>query len=404
VRSGRLVAALLAFAGLLTAVACTGGSQPGARSSADPVTWTGAGPSPRSRLVASGGRVVYISGAGSNAQVVALDSRDGTVAWSKAAGTVDAQPVLLADGDHVIVIAEGGFALQSLAGLDGAVRWRTPLPSPVVSNPYRCGDDVCAVIGSSSVAAGVVQIARDDGTLRDTGRAVGPTVVAVDGDQMLSLIGSDLVLSRRHGTQEMWRAPLSTLFGGTAIDPAARWRGWPGRNGAWVVWQAPPGGQQGVATGIADGTPQWDIFATQPCAFADDDTVRAGHPEFPVLLCFGTPTRSIIGVDPVTGAGTWQLDDPAIDGPDAATVVRTSDRSWLLHSSTDDIEVDVVEGPRKPGVDVIGGWCGQPHAFPCTLTGGIIPDPNPVPAFGGATVNGVNVWVLNDEIHAFRPA
>jgi hypothetical protein len=122
------------------------------------------------------------------------------------------------------------------------------------------------------------------------------------------------------------------------------------------------------------------------------------------MLCFGEPTRVLVGVDPLSGAGAWQLDEPAIDGPSAAVVVRTSDRSWLLHTATDDIEVDIVQGPRKPGDDVVGGWCGTTEPFPCTVDGAFAGEPDAVPAFAGVKVRDFSVWVQDGMVRGYKPS
>lgn len=366
------------------------------------VSWTGTGPKPLSQLVAGGGRILYIGGSSTAAELVALDAVSGAVAWTRPAGTTPARPSVLLDGDRVLVLAPGAQALAGLDAATGDQRWTTPLGAPAMTNPVRCGGDTCVAVGTSDLDAGVAQISRD-GKLRDTGRVVGARVLAMDGDQVLSVIGQDLVLAQRHATQEVWRVALAALFGGSAIDPAAQWRAWPGPDGAWVVWQAAPAAPAGVATGVAQGVAQWDVFGARLCPFTDQETARSTRPEFPLLLCFGTPIRSVVAVDPVTGVGRWQLDNPQLDGAGAATVVRTSQRSWLFRSSTEDIEIDIVEGPRKPGPDVVWGWCGRPDPFPCTVSGAPIPDPDPVPAYAGASTGGVNAWVQDNTIRGYRP-
>lgn len=403
---GRLAAAVAIVSALFTSLACSGGPSrlPGASasSSAAHVTWTGTGPRPLSRLVSAGGRILYIGGATTSAELVALDPGSGAVAWSKPVGVTPSPPDVLVDGDRVFALAPGGSTIVALDGATGDQSWSTPLGAPATTNPIRCGSDLCVSVGTSDSDAAVAQISRD-GTLRDTGRVVGIRVVAMDDDQVLSLIGQDLVLAERHATREVWRAPLASLFGGTPIDPAAQWQAWPGPDSAWIVWQAARGTPEGVATGIAQGVAQWDVFGARLCPFTDQATARAGHPEFPVLLCFGTPIRSVAAIDPVTGAGRWQLDNPQLDGAAAATVVRTSERSWLFRNATEDVEIDIVEGPRKPGVDVVWGWCGRPFPFPCTVSGAVIPDPDPVPTYAGATAAGVNVWVQDSTVRGYRP-
>lgn len=352
--------------------------------------------------MSSGGRILYIGGTTTAAELVALDAKSGAVAWSKPAGTTASRPTVLVDGDRVFVLAPGARAVLGLDAATGDQSWSSPLESTATTNPVRCGGDICIAVGTSDADAGVAQISRD-GTLRDIGRAVGVRVLAMDTDQVLSISGQDLLLSQRHATQEVWRAPLASLFGGTPLDPAAQWRAWPGPDGAWIVWQSAPSAPAGVATGVAQGVAQWDVFGARLCPFTDQEQARAAHPEFPVLFCFGTPIRSVVGVDPVTGIGRWQLDNPELEGPDAARVVRTSERSWLFRSSTEDVEIDIVEGPRKPGLDVVWGWCGQPDPFPCTVSGAPIPDPDPVPPFAGASTGGVNAWVQDHTVRGYRP-
>ena len=406
----RWVAALA----LLGAFACTSDSRAKSSTTTTPTSvtpseWTGAGPSPRSSLLAVADQVVYLGGPDGAVELVALDATSGAMVWHRAAAlpilTSGQRPAVLVDGDSLIVLDGTGSAVIAVDARSGEPRWRAPLTAPATSNLFRCGDGACITVGPTAETASVQQIDRDDGTVVDIGRVVGATVIAASDDQVLSVRGDALLLARQHGTQEVWRLPAATLSDGTPADPAAQWRAWRGRNGTWVVWTAAPGSSVGMAAGLTvTGSMLWHTSGARPCSFVDDQTARAGHDEYPVPLCFGEPTRLLVGLDPLSGAGAWQLDEPGLDGPGAAIVVRTSDRSWLLHTMTDDIEVDIVQGPRKPGDDVVGGWCGTPDPFPCTIDGSPTGSPEAVPSYAGVNVRGFSVWVQDGVIRGYKPA
>lgn len=350
---------------------------------------------------------MYIGGPDDAVELVALDPTTGSVQWHRAASVPmlagGQRAAVLVDGDQLIALEGPSGSVIAVDARSGELRWRSPLSAPATSNPFRCGDGTCVTVGATPAI--VQQMNRGDGTVVGMGRLVGSTVIWAGDDGVLSVRGDELLLARQHGTEEVWRLPTATLSGGTPADPAARWQAWRGRNGTWVVWTAAPGASVGMAAGITvTGSVLWHTSGAHPCSFVDEATVRSGHDDYPVMLCFGEPTRMLVGLDPLSGAGVWQLDDPGLEGDGAATVVRTSDRSWLLHTATDDIEVDIVLGPRKPGDDVVSGWCGTPDPFPCAIDGSPIGDPEAVPSYAGVNVRDFGVWVQGGGVRGHRPA
>jgi hypothetical protein len=232
-----------------------------------------------------------------------------------------------------------------------------------------------------------------------TGRFVGAPVLAIGSNTALSVVGSELVLASDGATKAVWQVPLAALFP-PALDVAATtWRAWPGPDGAWVVF-AGPQLTNGTVVGIArDGSVAWRLAGAHPCGFVDGDVVaRAGDPSLPVSLCVGAPTHTVIAVDPVTGAAAWTL-DAAVDSK--APVVRVSPRSWLIDNGLL-VDVDLKDGPRSVGVDLVDGWCGSPDPTPCDIAGGPLSEPLGVPDYGGVTVAGWGAWIDGSTVHAVK--
>jgi len=140
---------------------------------------------------------------------------------------------------------------------------------------------------------------------------------------------------------------------------------------------------------------------TEAAAALDDLSARDGDQGLPVLVCFGVPTSAVAAIDPITGAAAWQVDAPSIDNP-AASVVRTSGRSWLFDVQPVPIEIDIGGGPRRPGEDITGGWCGTPDPFPCTVIGARERFPDAVPAFAGVMAAGWAAWIDNGTVKAIQ--
>jgi hypothetical protein len=405
-----------------------------------PPSWSGAGPAPTSKLVAVDDRIVYLGGALDALELVALDAATGAVSWQQPAAAPallpGQRPSVLADDSAVLALGTP-TSLISVDAHDGAVRWRAPLPGPATGSPMRCGDDICISVGASApaptadpaatttttaptttfepatpttVAAGpsatpaLVALDRDDGHVTAVGHELGAAVVAIDGSNVLSIDGPDLVLARSRATEAVWRAPLAAVLGASTTPPLQlRWRAWTGPGDAWVVYAGTDSDSAlGVTAGItAKGSVAWRASGSRPCPFLDDSSARDGDESLPVLICSGLPTTSVEGIDPITGAAAWQLDDPFIERS-AASVVRTSGRSWLFDVPPVRIDVDLADGPRLPGGDITGGWCGVPDPYPCTVAGAAVAAPDAVPAFAGVTGGGWGAWIDDGRVKAIK--
>ncbi len=393
---------------LTAAVACSSNRSPAGgtttTTTAPPTpTWTRTGGAPASRLVAAGGHVVYLAHASNGFELVALDPTTGDVAWRAAAaagGGID-RPLVLADGDNVLSF-ETAQVVRAVDARTGSVQWRTSLPGPATSQLAHCGDDICVTTApdpAAATAASLVTLDADDGRVRSTGAFVGAPVLAIGGNTVLSVVGAQLVLASDGATKAVWQVPLTAVFP-TALDPATTtWRVWPGPDGTLVVFA---GAQltNGTVVGIArDGTVAWRLVGAHPCGFVDGDLVaRAGDPSLPVPLCVGAATHAVIAVDPVTGAAAWSL-DAAVDS--TATPVRVSPRSWLVDNGLL-VDVDVKDGPRSAGTDLVDGWCGSPDPTPCDIEGRPLAEPAVVPDYAGVTIAGWGIWIDGSTVHAVK--
>lgn len=405
----RWAAALALVALAVGSTACSGSSSPKAGTTTTsttappPPTWTGVGGAPASRLVTAGGHVVYLAHANGAFALVALDPTTGAVAWrvDAAAGGGSDRPAVLTDGDRVIGF-ETPQVVRAVDGRTGAVQWRTQLPGVATSQLAQCGDDICVATGADATgtpSASLVTLDADDGRVRSTGAFVGAPVIAIGSNTVLSVVGPQLVLASDGATKTVWQVALGAAFPSLLDVATTTWRAWPGPDGAWVVF-AGTGLAGGTVIGIArDGGIAWRLAGAHPCAFLEGDVAaRAGDPSLPVVLCVGDATRTVIAVDPVTGAAAWTLD---ADVDSTTRVVRVSPRSWLIDNGLL-VDVDVKEGPRSVGLDLVDGWCGAPDPTPCDFDGRRLSEPRVVPDYSGVTIAGWGVWIDGGSVDAIK--
>ena len=403
----RRAAATLA---LVVVVACSTSSPPTAgtttTTTAPPApTWTGAGAPPVSRLSAAGGHVVYLAHSTNGFDLVALDPTSGAVAWQlpAAAGTSADRPALLVDGDQVVSF-ESDQVVRAVDARSGAVRWRAALPGAATSPLARCDDAICVTTAADATGetpASLVALDRGDGHIRTTGANVGAPVLALAGNDVLSIVGTQLVLASDRATKVAWQVPLTAAFASPPSVAGTTWRAWPGPDDAWVVFAgtSDPSAVGAVAGIAGNGTVAWRLGGTHPCSFVDGDVLaRASDPSLPVLLCAGAEPRSLLAVDPVSGAAAWTLAG-ALDN--TTSIVRVSPRSWLVDAPVP-VDVDIKDGPRAPGIDIVGGWCGAPDPYPCDFYGRVVTEPTAVPDYAGATVAGWGAWIDGATVHAVK--
>ncbi len=157
---------------------------------ADPTTtWTLAGSGPViASPVATGDRVVVPFG---DDELVAVDPRDGTVAWRVDAPDADASGAVV--GDHVLVAGLDG-SLAAYAVEDGTVAWSVDLGGRVRSSPLVVDDVVVVGVGRDLVARSVTDGAARWSTAlgaRIDGSAALAGDVVVVGDTANGLFAVD---------------------------------------------------------------------------------------------------------------------------------------------------------------------------------------------------------------------
>ncbi|MDX6234899.1 MAG: hypothetical protein QOH68_4038 [Nocardioidaceae bacterium] len=451
----------LALAALTLAVSCTSGGKVedrAARTTTSPTTeevatpeggWVGAGPTPASRLQASGGHIVYLGvNDDDHLELVGLDPATGKVAWRRASThgvrISGVELVLMVDATTAFHfepsdnVAAAAFGRGSSSGVDivavdtatGQVRWHQPLDAPPMPPADDCGGAVCTYVDPGDETLTRVRFDRATGAILGVGSHDLEPILGNQGDAAVSAARSDSLIlgTSGYGATEVWRHTRAEVFGDETLTPDYGWSGFGAPDGTWVLWLGTEADSVGAVAGVgATGAPLWRRADTLPCFFLTGDVLAQRNPP---VLCAGRfdagagtlDLTSIEGVDPVSGTARWTVASPGFDGFEpGSSVARLADGTFVLDLPERRLKLDLSSGPVDLESTPPDLWCEAPSDGqsiddpvvgpdeyvtpttyePCQLGTG--PDghtPGSVPQFAGAQVGGFGAWISDGRVVA----